>query len=76
MQKVKELLHSTRTKAALATASLVASGTALAQTEGTEAEVQTAIDSGISLVELAVGGVIGIAAVVMGVAIVTRLIGR
>lgn len=43
---------------------------------GNEAAVQSAIDGGISMVQLAVGGVIGIAAVVMGVAIVIRLIGR
>lgn len=76
MQKVKELLHATRTKAAFATTAMMASGMALAQEEGNEAAVQDAIDGGISMVELAVGGVIGIAAVVMGVAIVTRLIGR
>lgn len=77
MQKVKELLKSARTKAAIATTALVASGSSMAQeATGNEAAVQSAIDGGISMVQLAVGGVIGIAAVVMGVAIVIRLIGR
>lgn len=78
MQKVKDLMKATRTKAALATSALVASGSALAQTEpsGREEAIQGAIDSGMSAVELAAAGVVGVAAIVMGLYIILRLIGK
>lgn len=63
-------------KIALVTAPLVAfAGTAMAQS-GTEAAIEAAASQGESIVGVAVAAVIGIAAVVMGVGIVLRLIGR
>lgn len=77
LKKLGHFAKSTPGKIASVGTMTVFSAMAAAQ-EGTgnEAAVQGAIDGGISLVQLTVGGVIGIAAVVMGVAIVTRLIGR
>ncbi|WP_036187401.1 hypothetical protein [Marinimicrobium agarilyticum] len=77
LKKVAHFAKSTPGKIASVGTMTVFSAMASAQEAGAnEQAVTDAIDGGTSLVQLAVGGVIAIAAVVMGVAIVTRLIGR
>lgn len=80
LKNASDFARSAKAKATTGLALATVSGLSVAQTEepagGNEAAIQTAIDGGMSMVQMAAAGVIGIAAICMGLYVVVRMIGR